>query len=149
MSRQEIYAWSSLATSSVLLIFYLTAVYGWPVPIESSEEYISGILWKVLGIAVVVELILDTMHSLQVGGVSKDERDVRIESKGYRNAYYVLAGALVAVMVHLFISDMVTTAAGQDRYLSVPFATVQVLLVILLGGSIIKSSTQLYYYNKG
>jgi hypothetical protein len=148
MSRQEMYAWSSLATSVVLLAFYLTAVLGWPESIESYYDYLSGIFWKVLLIAVAVELILDLMESFQLGGVSKDERDIRIESKGYRNAYYLLVGAIALLLGHLFINDLITSATGNNLYLSVPFATFHILLVILLVSSIVKAGTQLYYYNK-
>lgn len=148
MTKKEIYAWSSLASSGVLLAFYLIAAFGWPDSLEGYSDYVIGIFWKVLGIAVAIEFALDLMKSLKVGGVQKDERDKLIEAKGYRNAYYFLMVTLITLIVHLLLSDLISKAGGEHMFLSIPFMTLHLLVIILFVAHITKSTTQLYFYNK-
>lgn len=148
MSKKEIYAWSSLVSSLVLLGFYLIAVFGWPESLENYGDYITGIFWKVLGIAIVVEVALDLMKEFKVGEVHQDERDILIESKGYRNAYYFLMIAVISLVINLLLSDLASKASGENLFLAIPFMTFHVLVIILFTANITKSATQLYYYLK-
>lgn len=148
MTKKEIYTWSSLASSAVLLTFYLIAVFGWPDSLEGYSDYVTGIFWKVLGIAVAIEIILDLMKEFNVGGVQKDERDKLIEAKGYRNAYYFLMVALITLSGNIFLSDLISKAGGEHVFLSIPFMTLHLLVITLFVAHITKSATQLFFYNK-
>lgn len=148
MSKKEIYAWSSLASSLVLLGFYLIAVFGWPESLENYGDYITGLFWKVLGIAILVEVVLDLMRDLNIGEVHRDERDMLIESKGYRNAYYLLMVAIFSLAINLLISDLASEAASKQMFLAIPFMALHVLVIVLFAANITKSTTQLYYYLK-
>lgn len=148
MTKKEIYTWSSLTSSVVLLAFYLIAVFGWPDSLEGYSDYVTGIFWKVLGIAVAIEIVLDLMKEFNVGGVQKDERDKLIEAKGYRNAYYFLMVALITLIGNIFLSDLISEAGGEHVFLSIPFMTLHLLVITLFVAHIAKSATQLYFYNK-
>lgn len=149
MSKREIYAWCSLGFALAIFSYYLISVFGLPAELEGQREYITSLIWKVIGIAFVVELVLDLLDSTTFGGVAKDERDILIESKGFRNAYYFLMVALVWLIANVLISDFLSEASGHQTFLALPFMIFHVLVFLLFIASIIKSITQLIYYNKG
>ncbi|MCW9708295.1 hypothetical protein [Fodinibius salsisoli] len=147
MSQKEIYAWSSLVSSIVLLTFYLVSVFGWPEGM-AGYDFIMNLFWKILGIAVAVEVVLALLKEFNAGEDQDDDEQVLIESKSYRNAYYLLMGALVTLMVHIFINEAASEFAGKEMWLTVPFMTLHLLVIIVFTASITKSTTQLYYYIK-
>ena len=149
MSRKEIYAWSSLALTLGIFAYYLITVLGLPAAVENYYEQISGLIWKVIGMAFVVQLAIDLLNSTTIGGVAKDERDSLIESKAFRNAYYFLIAAVVSVVVNILISNYLGEVSGRDKYLEVQFMTFHILVVVLFVASFIKSGTQIFYYQRG
>lgn len=149
MSRKEIYAWCSLGITLSILGYYTITVFGLPSGIEAYEEQITGILWKVLAFAFLIELGLDLLNSTLLGGVAKDERDMLIESKAFRNAYYFLIVAIISVVMNVFISDFLSTASGESVLLSMPYMTLHVLVIVLFTAILIKAATQIFYYQRG
>jgi hypothetical protein len=149
MSRKEIYAWCSLGLTLAIFGYYLISVFGLLTGIESYRGHIIGLIWKVIGIAFLIQLLLDLLNSTKFGGVAKDERDILIESKAFRNAYYFLIAAVISVMINVLISDILSTASGQKLFLSVPFMTFHFLVFVIFTASIIKSATQIFYYQRG
>lgn len=147
MSRKEIYAWSSLASSVVLLTFYLVSVFGWPEGM-AGYDFVVNLFWKVLGIAVAVEVVLALLDELNIGKETHNDQQFLIESKSYRNAYYLLMVALVALIVHIFINDVATEYTEKELWFAMPFMTLHLLVIIVFSASITKSTTQLYYYSK-
>jgi len=149
MSRKEIYAWCSIGLTLVILGYYVISVFGLPTGAETYREDITGLFWKVIGVAFLVQLVLDVLNSTKLGGVAKDERDKLIESKAFRNAYYFLIAAVIAVVANILISDLLSKASGEQLMLAVPFMTFHVLLFVLFLASLIKSGTQIFYYQRG
>lgn len=149
MSKQEIYSWSSLGFAVAVFTYYLLSVFGWPPALENYAEYITGILWKVIGFTFLVEFTLDVLKSTKFGGIDKDERDHLIESKGFRNAYYFVVCALIGLIANVLISDFLSKAGGKDVFMSEPYMIFHAMVFILFIAVILKSGTQLYYYNKG
>lgn len=143
------YAWSSLGFTLAVFSFYLISVFGWPPGLENHSEYIINLLWKVIGITFLAEFVLDLLKSTKFGGVHKDERDILIESKGFRNAYYFLIIALIILVVNILISDVLSTASGEAVLMSEVFMIFHVLVFILFIANIIKSATQVVFYQKG
>lgn len=148
MSKQEIYSWSSLGFAVAVFTYYILSVFGWPPALENYTEYITGIIWKVIGFTFLVEFILDLLNSAKFGGVDKDERDRLIESKGFRNAYYFVLCALISLIGNVLISDFFSRTSGETVFLSAPYMTFHAMVFILFIAVILKSGTQLYYYNK-
>jgi len=146
MSKQEIYAWSSLGFTVAIFAYYLIIAFGWPIGMESYAEQITGLIWKVIGITVLVELVLDLLNSTNLGGVQKDERDVQIAGKGFRNAYYFLMGSIIVLVVHVLINDFISEATGETLFLAMPFMIFHVLVFMLFIANIIRSGTQVFYY---
>jgi hypothetical protein len=149
MSKKEIYIWSSLVSSTLLLFFYLIAVFGWPAQLENYADYISGIFWKVLGIAITIEIILEIMKEFQTEPQSEETHDLLAQAKGYRNAYYFLMVVIASLGVNLFLSDLLATETGEEHlFFAIPFLTFHIIVVVFFLASITKSVTQLYYYSR-
>lgn len=149
MSKKEIYIWSSLVSSTLLLTFYLIAVFGWPAPLENYAEYITGIFWKILGIALTIEIMLDIMKEFQTESKTEDNHDLLVQAKGYRNAYYFLMVVIVSLGVSMFLSDLLATETGREQlFFAIPFVTLHIIVVVFFLANITKSVTQLYYYFK-
>lgn len=148
MSRREMYAWSSLGMSLALLGYYLVAVFGWPAGLEEHVAYITRIFWRVLGIGIAAQLLLELSKHTSWGKVDKDERDVMIESKGYRNAYYFVMAAIAAVAVNVLLYDLIGGAGWMRGFPTIPYMTFHTLVIILFVTDITKSGTQLFYYLK-
>ena len=148
MTRQELYSWSSLVSSAILLMFYLIAVFGWPSAIEQYSEYVLGLFWKVLVIAVIIEVGLEIIRELDTGRPEEGEEHALIEGKGYKNAYYFLTGTMVAVAVTLFFSDFTSLMSGEEVFLTVPFTMLHIIVAVIFVASMTKSVTSLYYYRK-
>jgi len=149
MSRKEIYAWCSLGLTLAIFGYYLISVFGLPTGVENYSEQITALIWKVIGIAFLIQLVLDLLNSTKIGGVAKDERDKLIESKAFRNAYYFLMLAVISLILNVLISDFLSEASGQKLFLAVPFMVFHTLVFILFIASFIKSGTQIFYYQRG
>jgi hypothetical protein len=149
MSRKEIYAWSSLGLTLALFGYYLISVFGLPAGFENYSDQITALIWKVIGIAFLIQLVLDLMNSTTFGGVAKDERDKLIESKAFRNAYYFLIAAVISLIVNVLITDAVSQASGEKLFLALPFMMFHLLVFVLFIAVLIKSGTQIFYYQRG
>lgn len=147
MSKQEIYAWSSLASSLAIVGFYAITVFGWPETLPDYSDRLTSLFIKVFLIAFVAEFVLDLMSSK--AGVHEDERDINYASKGFRNAYYFLmvaiAGILGSLFLPLFISEQFFE---QEVFFNDTVLIFHFLFLTLLVGSMIKRSTQVFYYRK-
>jgi vancomycin permeability regulator SanA len=74
---------------------------------------------------------------------------ILIESKAFRHTYYLLIAAIISVMINVLISDILGKTSGQKLFLSVPFMTFHLLVFVIFTASIIKSATQIFYYQRG
>jgi hypothetical protein len=148
MSKKEIYIWSSLISSTLLLGFYLIAVFGWPSPLEYYADYITGIFWKVLSIAITVEIILEILKEFQTKSQTENNHDLFVQAKGYRNAYYFLMIAIISLGVSLFLNDLLATETGEQQlFVAMPFVALHIIVAIFFLANITKSITQLYFYS--
>jgi hypothetical protein len=149
MARQELYAWTSLASTLALLGLFLVLAWGLPEPAEGYAAGMIGVFVKVIAAAFVVELVLGLSKHTKAGMVDKDERDILIEGRGFRNAYYFVMAALCLLAGHLFVGNLFGEAIARAVYLATPALILQALLIIFLVTSLIKALTQLYYYRRG
>lgn len=149
MSKQELYAWASLASTLAILGLYLMMAWGLPEGMESYAAGMIDVFIKVIVIAFVVELFLGFSKHTKAGRIDKDERDILIEGQGYRNAYYFVMAAISMVAAHLFTRNIFGAEIAENVYMATPSMTLHALLVIFLSTSLIKTLTQLYYYRQG
>lgn len=146
MSRQEILSWTSLVTSSSVVIFYILIAFGWP---ESFPDY-SGLLIKfafnAFWVAVIIEIIVQVSESKS--RVQKDERDFMIEAKGLKVGYNILVITLMIALIQVFISNLT-----QNFVPNLPFAIetstiFHFLFLALFLASAAKRGTMIYNYRK-
>lgn len=149
MSRKEIYAWCSFGLTLAILGYYLISVFGLPTGIEKYGEQISSLIWRVIAVTFVIQLVIGVLDSTKLGGVSEDERDQLIELKAFRNAYYFLMISVVSLIINVLISDLLRETTGEKLFLAIPFMTFHALVVVLFISSLIKYSTQIFYYQRG
>ncbi len=89
---------------------------------------------------VVVEIVYHIVLAIQSRPEPKDERDLLIEGKAYRNAYFLLAsGAALLISWGIVVG----------RFTLTPFLAVNLLLLGMVGGELMKLFTQLFYYRRG
>ncbi len=146
MSRQEIYAWCSLASSFAISGFYVLVVFGWPEDIPDYSAELTKVFINVFLFAFIIELILGFMETKD--GIIRDERDHMIASKGFRNAYYFMVYAIVAMLAHYLFRDLLLGNVGGPKLIADANLSFHVLLLILFFASITNRATQIYYYRK-
>ena len=133
MSYQEWSLTGSLAAMLVVCGYYFAAV----LRHVGQLDFALGRL-----IFVVIEIVYHIVLALETHPEPKDERDVVIEAKAYRNAYFAYGtGAF------LVISAVI--AAGLARVAITPFLVVNLVLLFMVLAEVVKLVTQLLYYRKG
>jgi len=136
MSKQEILSWTSLATSSSFLFFYVLFNFGLPGTVES-------LFW----IAVVVEIIVEISEGNKK--VQKDERDFIIEAKGMKIGYNILVLSMVIALVQIFISNL-SIMSNYEFPFSLELSSVfHFLILSLFLASAVRRSIMIYHYRKG
>lgn len=147
MSKQEILSWTSLATSSSFLFFYILFNFGLPEIIEGFSETFVKTFFNLFWIAVVVEIIVEISEGKKK--VQKDERDFIIEAKGMKAGYNILVVSMVIALVQIFISNLSIMSNSQFP-VSLELSTVfHFLLVTLFLASAVRRSIMIYHYRKG
>jgi hypothetical protein len=142
MSKQEIYAWTSLLSSVAILGFYAITVYGLPDSLSAIESDLSSLFIKVFLFTFVIELAIGIFRSKDK--IEKDERDELIAGKGYRNAYY-----LMAVLITLILSQLVLGHIFEEAGLALNLINIiHVLVGTLFVASITNRVTQIYFYQR-
>ena len=142
MSKQEIYAWTSLLSSVAILGFYGITVYGLPENLSNMESDLSSLFIKVFLFAFVIELAIGIFRGNVK--VEKDERDKLIAGKGYRNAYYLM-GALITIILSQLVLGQIFGGAGLALNLT---TVIHVLVGTLFVASITNRGTQIYFYQR-
>ncbi|MFT4605465.1 MAG: hypothetical protein ACI9W4_002204 [Rhodothermales bacterium] len=144
-SRTELYAWTALASSGALAAYYLIAVIGFPGSDVPMSEGLKGPLLTVFGWAVLFEVLLEVLQSLESTRVVKDERDLLIEGRGFRNAYVFMVAVVVSLLAHVAIWKVV---AGTSVTMS-GLVMFHVLVMAILVASVVNAATKLFYYMRG
>ncbi len=146
MSKQEILAWSSLATSSSVVFFYVLIVFGWPDFLPDYAGLFTKIFFNLFWIAVVIEIALELGERKQK--VDKDERDFIIEARGLQRAYNFLSFAVAVVVINWFLSDLFGEFSEVHSILGEARTTFHILFIVLFVSNLIKRTTQIYYYRQ-
>lgn len=146
MSKQEILSWTSLVTSSSVVIFYILIAFGWP---DSFPDY-SGLLVKfafnAFWVAVIIEMIVQISESKSK--VQKDERDFMIEAKGLKVGYNILVITIMIALIQVFISNFTQNYAPGLPFAIETTTIFHFLFLALFCGSAAKRATMIYNYRK-
>jgi len=97
---------------------------------------------------VVIEIAYHIVLALESKPEPKDERDILIECKAYRNAYFLLASGAFLVIASVIMANLVRDAAPA-RIIVTPFLTVNLVLFFMVLAELAKFLTQLFYYRRG
>ncbi len=146
MSRSEILSWTSLATSTSVVVFYILIVFGWPEAIPDYSARFTTIFFNVFWIAVAIEIFVDI--SEQKRKVQKDERDLMIEGKGLRIGYSILVFGVMVALVQLFIAGAVGSEIEEFIPAANPRFIFHFLFITLFIASASKRITMIYNYRK-
>lgn len=94
---------------------------------------------------IVIEIVYHIALAIEGGVERKDERDILIECKAYRNAYLMLATGAGLVITYFIVAGL----AGATRIPLTPFLAVNVMLLFMVIAELTKSLTQLFHYRRG
>src|SRR5208337_3059236 len=143
LSYQEKSILGSLLTMVVVYGYYFASVLR-----DTSEPAFGGasvarLIFAVIAI-VVVEVVYQIVLALESKVEPKDERDILIECKAYRNAYFLLASGAFLVIASVIMRD-----AAPARIAVTNFITVNLVLFFMVVADVMKFLTQLFYYRRG
>ena len=167
LSYQEMSILGSLLAIVVVYGYYFASVLGDASRAEFGGGNVARLVFTVVAI-VVIEIVYHIVLALESKAEPKDERDILIECKAYRNAYFLLtAGACwvitgvilanlmgdapaanILMMPFLILAKLVREAA-PTRIVVTPFLTVNLVLFFMVLAELVKLLTQLFYYRRG
>src|SRR5271157_2479360 len=97
---------------------------------------------------VVIEIVYHIVLALESKPEPKDERDILIDCKAYRNAYFLLATGAFLVISWVIMAGLARDAA-PTRIVVTPYITVNLVLFFMVLAELMKFLTQLFYYRRG
>ncbi len=143
------YAWTELASALAILGIYMIMVSELPEGIESYASGMIDVFIKIIVMAFIVQLLLGISRQTKAGRIDKDERDIIIEGKGFRNAYYFVMAAISVLAAQLFVGNFLGEDITENLFIIKPSIFFPALLIVFLLTGLIKSATQLYFYRQG
>lgn len=146
MSKSEILSWTSLATSTSVVVFYILLVFGWPEAIPDYSSRFVKIFFNVFWIAVVIEIFVEISESKRK--VDRDERDLMIEGKGHKAGYAILVTGVMIALVQLFLSGIIGGEVGSFMRIADPSIVFHFLFLTLFVASTAKRVTMIWNYRK-
>jgi len=97
---------------------------------------------------IVIQIVYQIILALDSKPEPKDERDVLIECKAYRNGYFALSTGAFLVIGGVIMA-VLTRDAAPTRIIVTPFLIVNLVLLFMVLAELAKLLTQLFYYRKG
>jgi len=147
MSYQEKSILGSLLAVVVVYGYYFASVlrdFGHP---EFDGGSLGRLVFAVIAI-VVIEIVYHIVLALESKPEPKDERDILIDCKAYRNAYFLFATGAFLVIGWVIMAGLVRDAA-PTRIIITPFLMVNLVLLAMVVAELMKFLTQLFYYRRG
>jgi len=144
LSYQEKSILGSLLAMVVVYGYYFAAV----LRDASRPGFNVGRLVLAVIAIIVIEIVYHIVLALESKPEPKDERDILIECKAYRNAYFLLATGAFLVIACIIMAGLARDAA-PTRIIVTPFITVNLVLFFMVLAELMKFLTQLYYYRRG
>jgi len=136
LSYREKSLWGTLAVTMAVYGYYFGRALTGTHPAEFDAASISRVVAAVV-VLVAIEVAYEIVLAVTSKVDPKDERDILIESKAYRNAYLLLVGATFWLMW--------TIVAQQMR----SYMAVNLMFLSVVAAEIVKSVTQLFLYWRG
>jgi hypothetical protein len=147
LSYQEKSILGSLVAVAVVYGYYFAGVVRDPSRPEFEGRNVERLVFTVVAI-VAIEVVYHIILALESKVEAKDERDLLIECKAYKNAYFLLAIGAFLVIGSVIAANLRYTVA-PTRIIVTPFLTVNLVLFFMVLAELVKFVTQLFYYRKG
>ncbi len=145
LSYQEKSILGSLLSMVVVYGYYFSRALNDIGRADFASRTIGRLIFTVVAI-VVIEIVYHIVLALETGVEPKDERDVLIERKAYRNAYLSLATGAWLMITYAIAAGLLSDTAQS---ILTPFLTVNLLLLAMVAAELTKLLTQLFYYRRG
>jgi hypothetical protein len=147
LSYQEKSILGSLLAVAVVYGYYFAGVVRDTSRPEFEGRNVERLVFTVVAI-VAIEVVYHIILALESKVDAKDERDLLIECKAYKNAYFLLATGAFLVIGSVILANLRYTVA-LTRIIVTPFLTVNLVLFFMVLAELVKFVTQLFYYRKG
>jgi hypothetical protein len=147
LSYQEKSILGSLLAMVVVYGYYFASALRHIDHVAFDSASIGRLMFTVIAI-IVIEIVYHIILAIESRPEPKDERDLLIEGKAYRNAYFVVATGAALVIGYVIVASLVRDAA-PTRIVATPFLLVNSMLLFMVLAEVMKLGTQLLYYRKG
>jgi hypothetical protein len=148
LSFREKSAWISLVATVAVFLPYFVHVFR----LARRGSLTAPAVLQAFIAAVIVQVILLVAASVVIALRSrqepKDERDVAIESKSFRNAYWVFSFLSITAIGSLIVLALAPTAAANELWLAPAFLA-QIFLLCFVLAEVTKQLTQVVCYRRG
>jgi hypothetical protein len=114
---------------------------------DLSSVHLGRLIFAVVAI-IAIQIVYHIVLSVEGGVERKDERDILIECKAYRNGYFSLATGAFLVIGCVIMAALAGDPAGT-RITVTPFLIVNLVLLFMVLAELVKLLTQLFYYRRG
>ena len=167
LSYQEMSILGSLLAIVVVYGYYFASVLRDASRPEFGGGNVARLVFTVVAI-VVIEIVYHIVLALESKVEPKDERDILIECKAYRNAYFLLTAGACWVITGVILANLMGDAPAANilmmpflilaklvresaptRIVVTPFLTVNLVLFFMVLAELVKLLTQLFYYRRG
>ncbi len=145
LSYQEKSVWGSLLAIVLAYGYYFAGVLRDSA--KSGDESLGRLIIAVI-VIVAIETVYHLVLEVQGDRETKDERDVLIESRAYRNAYYCLYGGAGLLMTAALGLSLVSGVPSLSVAIT-PYLILNVMLLLMVLAEVAKFCTQLFYYRRG
>ncbi|HXM62681.1 MAG TPA: hypothetical protein VN950_17610 [Terriglobales bacterium] len=136
LSYREQSIWGSLAITLIVYGYYFATVFSGAQPSQIDRTALARLIGAVF-VIVVIEIAYHILIALKSKVEPKDERDILIETKAYRNSYLLLVADLFMLMGTVVVFGLT------------PLLTVNLMLLSVVISEIVKYLTQLFFYRRG
>ena len=147
LSYQEKSILGSLIAMIAVYGYYFSSVVRHADRSEFDAGSLGRLMLAVIAI-IVIEIVYHILLAIESKVEPKDERDILIECKAYRNAYFLLVVGAGLVITWVIVAGLIRDAAPTQLILT-PFITVNLVLFAMVAAELVKFLTQLFYYRRG
>jgi hypothetical protein len=147
LSYQEKSILGSLLAMLVVYAYYFASAFRHLGQSQFDGGTLGRLIFTVIAI-IVIEIVYHIALAIRSRPQPKDERDVLIECKAYRTAYFAMFSGMSLVIAWLIVAGLASVAA-PGRISVAPFLMVNLILLVLVLTELLKFLSQLFYYRRG
>jgi hypothetical protein len=148
MSFREKGAWAYLITTLVVFVPYFVSVFGRLLQGDKNVSFVLGAFIAATVFCTVLSIIFGIAIEISSREEPYDERDLIVDAKANRNAYYVLLTLCFMAMGCVLFIPVFFTQLPTNAFVMLVFAS-QVFFLCFVIAEIIKYTTQVVCYRRG